>query len=371
MAAANGAKVHTFTSIALPGHAIWNRDIDNSAKPDLLHRLAFHTGTDIRTVEKTVLSSYEGILFERHNPHGLTPWIKPAGIHHRTRFAYGLSFCPLCLDEPVTYYRTQWRLAFVTVCTTHSCRLLDRCQHCQSPIIFHRGDMGKKRSLNSDTATMVICWKCRSDLRHVRLRGDAYIDGMLPLQAILADTIAYGYTHRPRNEPLHSLLFFAGFRILLQLVAASRNAADLQRLLARCLGLRKPNIAWRADIRSYENLDVDARRETAVLASRLFLRWPEEFIHLSRASGTYASDIIGKTSECPYWLESVINERLFGGVYSPTLPEIGNAIAFLRRRRRAVTKMAVSRLLGASDIIRKRQLSFMLKSSEKTRCGDR
>lgn len=357
LAAANGNKLHTFTSLALPGHAIWNRDIDNSAKPDLLHRLAFRTGTSIDVVRGTTLGALEGALFEKHNPNGHTPWISPAGIYHRIRRRYALAFCPHCLaQEP--YYRRAWRLAFVTVCTLHKCRLYDRCPACEAPVTFHRGDIGHRESFVADGA-ITSCAVCSYDFRHAKARVDSYTSLACKMQAMLEEALDYGHV-LIGDGPVYSHLFFAGLRAIAQIVAVGRPSASLRKHAAALLGVRTFEPQWPGNISAIEHLSVDDRRRVMVLAMALLHDWPRRFVDVAHCVGLTASDLVGKLGTVPYWIDRVVGDELFAGSYSPSVHEIRSVIAYLRKHDFPVTKTTVSRAIGLSDALRKRQLSFLL-----------
>ena len=83
----------------------------------------------------------------------------PIGVFHRSRHKFGLQICPLCLaEDKEPFYRKEWRLSWVTVCTRHNSLLLDRCPGCQAPIVFHRGDMGWRNQFVS--FSNVRCSNC-------------------------------------------------------------------------------------------------------------------------------------------------------------------------------------------------------------------
>ena len=107
----NRVKLQTFTNLTFGRFASpWARDIDRSAPDSFLETLSLRTGASLTELKSGMLPSYEGIVFERHNANGNTPWVLPLGIYHRTRKAYGMQYCPECLfwDE-TPYFRRRWR----------------------------------------------------------------------------------------------------------------------------------------------------------------------------------------------------------------------------------------------------------------------
>lgn len=120
------------------GHIAWRstpppltRDIDGIADDRILAILSASTLTPIEQCRATTLASYEGVLFESHQPLGRTAWIMPLGVRARTRLSPGLQYCPACMEQ-APYYRRLWRVSWATACIKHKLRLLDRCSHCTS-----------------------------------------------------------------------------------------------------------------------------------------------------------------------------------------------------------------------------------------------
>ena len=134
LAMAHGVKLHTLSTATWPQKAVWNRDIDKSADEEVVRVLAGKTATSLERAWSTVLSAYEGRLFESYNYYGPTPWLLPVGVYHRVRQRYGQQFCPRCLaEDEEPYYRRRWRLAFMVCCEHHRVTLCDRCPRCTSP----------------------------------------------------------------------------------------------------------------------------------------------------------------------------------------------------------------------------------------------
>ncbi len=358
LAAANGMKAHTFTSLALPGHAIWNRDIDRSVKPEMLDRLARHTGTRADVVQRTTLGSFEGVVFERHNPGGSSAWILPAGVYHRSRRCHGVLYCAGCLAEATPYYRRSWRLGFSTVCPSHRRPLLDSCPSCESPIMFHRGDIGD-RGVFDAAAAMTTCSSCRYDLRNTVDRIDAYVGLALSQKDIIDEAISDGNVLIGENR-VHSQMFFLGLRIVTQFLAVGRMSSAMREKLAGLLGLPFFIPEWAGRLAMIEHLAVKDRLRLLVLSLALLADWPTTFIRVARSVGATASDVTGRVENVPYWLARAVDSELFAGTYTPSVPEIRSAIAYLRGRSLPVTRTNVSRLLGSSNVLRKRQLHFLL-----------
>src|SRR2546425_945009 len=153
----HGLQPRTFGSILWPAKAIWTSDIDRRATPEMLSRLAQNTATSPRQVLATTLRAYEGRLWEEGGLSRSRHWLLLGTIQGQRRAQPGLQYCPQCLRADATpYFRRCWRLGFVTVCTDHHRRLLDRCPACREPVNF--------QCLPGDTDTITRCYQCQLDL---------------------------------------------------------------------------------------------------------------------------------------------------------------------------------------------------------------
>jgi hypothetical protein len=201
--------------------SIWNRDIDRSADAEILQVLSNKTGTSLERVQITTLAAYEGVLYEKHNRYGPTPWIMPVGVFHRTRKRYGLQYCPSCLSQAgEPYYRRKWRLAFIIICDEHNMLLRDRCPACQAPINFHRNEMGNHRKYVTDS--LVHCYACDFDLRQAPVT-DKDSAPVTPTEVQfttkLLKAVSDGYVQLNDAITIYSHLYFMGVRQLMTIIA--------------------------------------------------------------------------------------------------------------------------------------------------------
>lgn len=76
LARAHGMKVQTYCQAVFGREqAIWNRDIDKSAPEALLHRMCELTGATEEQAYQITLCSFEGVVYEHHNPCAHTKWL--------------------------------------------------------------------------------------------------------------------------------------------------------------------------------------------------------------------------------------------------------------------------------------------------------
>lgn len=140
LACAHGQRLHSFCTDHWRGEQLWNRDLDHLAPEVVLRALGVGTGIGVERARSTTFSAYAGILYEGDDPITALGYVRPLGVFHRIRRAYGQQICPECLaTDPDPYFRLTWRLALFPLCTRHGKLLLDRCCNCAAPIIPHRG----------------------------------------------------------------------------------------------------------------------------------------------------------------------------------------------------------------------------------------
>lgn len=225
LAHGNGLKVQSFYGGWLGRSiALWNRDIDRLAPPDLIETLSASTGIDSATLASHSIRSLAGIISEDVPVGGHTDWLMPLQVYHRTRNGFGLMFCRSCLrQDREPYFRRRWRLACITCCTLHGQLLLDRCTNCQSPVQPHRADMVRRRGL-ADQVAMTRCAHCSVDLRRGALPPDAP-SRLIKFQRRLEGALQRGHIEFAGYSALHSVLFFAGLRAVAKGLLALRKEA--------------------------------------------------------------------------------------------------------------------------------------------------
>lgn len=341
---AHGFKVQTMCAILFgQSSAIWNRDIDRSAPPEIGEILVQATGATAEQFEDTTLRAYEGRLFERHNPNGLTRWLVPLGIFHRARKRPGLMFCPQCLNEDAKpYFRRSWRLALSTICARHGCYLQDTCSECQSPLAPHRADM-LGRQHYPRAGLNVHCWKCGFDLRDSP-QEDRPDEALVRFQARLDAALQCGYADWAGNPSMHSLVFFDGLRALI---------AGLMSLRTR-ERLTEPIKMHGIDLGGWPKMGLEMaslpiRRELFRWLAVLLDDWPANFGSLISENKLRYADLRGDSVCRPFWYEEVIRREARGG-FALISQDEANAIAAAAESKYGRFSSTSARKLSGRDI---------------------
>lgn len=283
LAHAHGYKVERMCRLLFGrDHALWSRDVDRLVPRGVLGKLCEITGAELESARRTTLESYGGFLSEQVHPGGHSPWILPLHIRHRQRTSPGLMYCPICLQGNETaYYRRPWRLAFVTVCTTHGVALRDTCAQCGSPVMPHRVDIGRCGATPRDRS-FIRCWRCGCTLSVCGV--EPCDEHLLAFTRHLETVLERGFVHSGCHLGLHSVPYFAGIRVLARLVTKEK-----------CMGTV-----------SIERLPVGLRRSVMCRVAELQDSWPENFRQAMRDARTTYSDIVQPRETLPFWLEDIV-----------------------------------------------------------------
>ena len=328
VAHANRIKLQTFTKVTFgPTVSPWTRDIDRSASPEFLTRLSERTGSSVEELKGGILPSYEGIVFERHNAKGNTPWILPLGIYHRTRRDFGMQFCPECLfwdKEP--YFRRRWRLSFATICDKHGCLLHDRCPKCEAPVIYFRNDTGhrEKGSLGDHT----LCWKCGFDLRRAPIWAADWLDAetYIALRSLLT-FIDDGLGVAGQHFFSYASLFLSVLHRVCEMLVSSgtrRRYDHLRLMVAQETGMALPSSIGRA---SFEKFGVIDRHRALLSAFWLLMDWPRRFVATLKKAKISRSYVIADMESVPFWFDREVKSFLDGSAYVNNGNDISDVVA--------------------------------------------
>lgn len=319
------------------GHIAWRstpppltRDIDGIADDRILTILSASTLTPIEQCRATTLASYEGVLFESHQPLGRTTWIMSLGVRARTRLSPGLQYCPACLEQ-APYYRRLWRVSWATACVEHRLRLLDRCSHCASILAPFR-------------ARGFACFNCGTALADgQRLpANEMVVSFQMQQEAILAQ----GWGELGTSQFPYSMQYFQTVRHVARSLSLGPRATTFRTIAAE---------SWGGDPSPYESTkrDIDVltatdRHRLFDLVSRLLVDWPERFVSAAEAAGLWQSWALRDDHRPPFAYASMVADRLATHRYYPSRAEVQSAADYLRRRSASFTKLALKNLVGDS-----------------------
>lgn len=225
------------------------------------------TATDPKSARDTLLERYRGTVFEQDVTGSNPSWLLTLGVWHRKRRGFGQQFCPRCLeDDPEPYYRTYWRLAWITACNTHNCRLADRCDRCHAPCMPHR-------------SRAPTCHECGRDRRaHPMI---PILWPALLLQRHLSVAMNTGYFAPFGSRAVEPLTVFGTARQVVKIISSGRRSLGLrQAIAAHPRSAAYPSLLDSVGFdtgEEFEKLDVATRHAAMVFAARCFEGWPFMF----------------------------------------------------------------------------------------------
>jgi len=302
---AHGLQPRAFCTILWPAKPIWTGDIDRRATPDMLSILAQKTATSRRRAFATTLSAYAGTLWEGLDSYGSRPWLLLGAIQSQRRGRPGLQYCPQCLRaDAAPYFRRCWRLGFVTVCTDHHRRLLDRCPACCDPVNFHL--------LPRDTDTITRCYQCQLDLvvaESPALDTSPVHQRLVTFQTLLLQALTTGWYPLADSEIVRLPHYLRVVRHLGRLLLTHRDADHQRARLCRrveqpyfvpCLPSSKQ---W-----ALEGLSVTDRFRLLLLLAWWLEDWPEQCITVCLEHLIWPSDLLRHMPSPPLWYEQMVQK---------------------------------------------------------------
>lgn len=281
----------------LLGHArpVWNRDVDRSAPPDLLRVLAHVSDGSLSRLQTATLHDFERDFSDGESVGAVCPGITAVGVFHRTRLKKGLAYCPRCLAGEQPFFRKAWRVSYVCICSTHACVLLDSCPRCDGPVIPHRAD----RMVPLSRRTLAHCHQCGFDLGCAE--AVATSPSLTASTRLVEEALLVGGVHLG-DRPVCAAAFFLGVRSML--VALGRSAGRQ---------------------RSAKNIDhspLSERRQAMEVLGPWLRDWPQRFLEDAVHMNLSTSDFALRSHKLPYWLDSVLRDRMLSKPAELTQQEI-------------------------------------------------
>lgn len=295
-------KSHIFCKLVFPNIAVWNRDIDRNANDEIINIIASRVLNSKIEILNSLLVSYEGVLFERHNKLGLTRWILPLGICHRKRTRNGLLFCPNCLanDENYPYFRKKWRLSFSVVCPDCNYQLIDCCPQCFSPIVFFRTGLGNKD--NNIIRPITNCYNCDFDLRNSKKTKAS--DELVNMQLYLYDVL--------NSKDGYFLYPFQYFNVLYQLTKIINGEKIFSKNIRDDL-FSLTSMQYNSDSKGipFDFLNLQQRIPILYYSYWLLKEWPQRFVLFSKQHHLWSATLFKELNNPPYWFRDVVISNLF------------------------------------------------------------
>lgn len=260
-------------------------------------------------------------------------WVIPIGKRYG---GFGSVFCPKCLAEDVEpYFRLSWRLAFLSSCPTHGCRLVEHCCECGAAVW--------------PAALRTLPAKQMKDFRHCPVCGESltkcdssHVGDRFSHPLFLAMTT--GVIPAEFSQCLHISDLFDGFWCLCQLLIR-RSSAKLH--------LALPFQSHRLESASHniELLRLEHRRKILQGASWLMQDWPGRFVTAMRQARLSRGSIAKSRIPFPRWFSDVLQSDLSSRTCGVSRERISQAIRRIEDSGRTVSKSAVRRELDVTEAL--------------------
>ncbi|WMB72712.1 TniQ family protein [Shewanella oncorhynchi] len=347
-ARANGQNFFSLCHLLTPEMKNTHHNYDYLTTENVVRKFSQMLSTSYKTALGTTIDSFAGYLFEQPTPKvNRRTCILQEGIKPNNYKRFSLQFCPMCLSEGEPYFRKQWRISLITVCTKHACQLHDRCPQCYSPIQPLKNEIKNKYKMPF-LGEITQCFRCGFNLKETTVI-------QAELQTMI-DTVWYekilksGYVSLDNKQWIYSFSFFYVLRHLIRCV------------LQKDLGSTSINDFIDPDIMTHEY-----RYRAMCELSSVFDQWPTKFLILCENLNVTYSDLTCMTKQkplLPFWLESVVKHHLYFPNLQPSDESIKAAIDYLVAHRKRLNASELNRILGYEDstVIKK-----VLKSYQKER----
>lgn len=269
----------------------------------------------------------------------LARWVLPCA-RQSSRNGATSGYCPICLDEDQRpFFRLSWRLAFVTHCSAHECRLMEHCPNCSHCI--WPSALAERASGVQKWIELALCLRCGHPLSRV----EPIFDGRQETSLALWRALTTGAL--PLNAPPGATLKDY-FTVLWSMSRFVRRNMDKLRKSLPLIDLSDldPDALHRTVI---ERLTSGPRQTILSTAMWLLEEWPARMIEVCRTAGVSGQNFGCTEIQNPKWFDDVIREHLFQRANWVTREHVQTAIAELAAEDLPVSKNALRRKLGITE----------------------
>ena len=191
-------------------------------------------------------------------------------------------------------------LALMTFCDRHDVMLHDRCPQCNSPVMFHRQELGNRNAVKIDSLTS--CTACGFDLK----RAAAYQAPVAEIHAWIALKsqaffIENGWTFAGENTFPYSHLYFDVLRNMVMKLRDKKTPGRFLAFAAEKLGLCLPSIT--PGRIPFEYLCLRERHCLLQIATWYLLDWPDRFVSIARELKVRYSEFMYGFGSGPFWFD--------------------------------------------------------------------
>lgn len=266
----------------------WFKDVDLKISSGVISFTKNATLLNDDQVLNMFLYSYEGIVFQSSGTRIIQNFL-PTGV--------GTQYCPGCFNEPIPYFKKDWRLITSVICPKCRCYLVERCPSCNAAITYHKTNRRKFGSKIEDTLPIYVCSDCYFDFRKTNKEVAQFHE--LEYQKYIDNTLRSGYN---RNSH-YSFLYFQALFLMAQNLR--RPNSKTRRFLNEINEIYNWKLVrTNVNIKFWDSLE---RRNSLVLAYHLLKDFNLLKDMLKRTNVPRRSIITFKDT-APYWFERIFED---------------------------------------------------------------
>ena len=271
-------------------------DPDLGANDEELDFVAQLHQTTLDVVTGMTLRRFEGSMTSPLRTRSHPAWWLSAGygLHDRE---HGSMYCPHCLaEDSIPHFRLNWRLGFITDCSVHKVRMLDRCHMCRHAP--WPAGCGSKGSVHRGFTALRYCWYCGADFGEALvIKPASYLD----IESWLGkNTIFLG------DEQVKSSDAFIALRTICRLFLRKYGRRAISKsgtYWSEVVQQLSPDTASQ----HLERVSVDDRAILLSAASKILGNWPASFLAFAHETGISKWHFDGMHEILPDWFSKVVD----------------------------------------------------------------
>lgn len=224
-------------------------------------------------------------------------------------------YCPLCLrSDEIPYFRLAWRLAFVTHCPIHHCRLRTVCPNCARscwPATY-----ASRHRFAARWGNLRHCPECGHDLADVDLEMDG--------QHQLSDSLFSRLTDEVTANSEFNLDYFRVLWSMCRLISRkcyrfAEAEIGSREGLSRVLASHKKGL-------TIEKQSTDVGFAIFSKAAWMMEEWPGRFVKACEKVNLSRTDFGGADKCSPAWFDELVKHRLAKTVNWITREDVADAV---------------------------------------------
>ena len=164
----------------------------------------------------------------------------------------------------------------------------------------------------------------------------------------------------PRNEVIHSHLFFTGIHQIMRRLTYGRMAQSLKAALYRSYAIDLPIDYLPGKTVIFERLNILQRRTLLQAVNRLLHNWPDSFIKFCRDNNLGSHFLIGDNKkDLPFWYVRVVGNHLNKSAHKVSDEEIISIANYVRNGGDQPTTQELRRFISPGVCTRARSAGLI------------